>query len=87
MSTPESLRAQAENDLGEKEGPEIDLAELHSMVENRNLPERIEAIQILGEIGDAESLKTLRLKLNMVNQELYALVVAVGKLKRRLNVR
>jgi hypothetical protein len=41
----------------------------------------------LGEIGDESALKLLRERLNAVSKEHYALVVAVGKLKKKLGVK
>jgi len=42
---------------------------------------------VLGEIGDADVLKALRQRMALVNQEMVALVAAVGKLKRSLGVK
>jgi hypothetical protein len=70
-----------------EENPQPDLAELISLIDSPILPERIEAINVLGEIGDQKALQALRLHLNVVNQELFSLVTAVGKLKRRLQVK
>jgi hypothetical protein len=39
---------------------------------------------VLGEIGDEQALHALRARLAVVNRERYALVVAVGELKRKL---
>ena len=55
---------------------------------NSDIPEdRIVAIHILGEEGDLKALRTLRKKLSSVGKEMQVLVVAVGKLKRKLNVK
>jgi len=58
--------------------------ELMKMLESRNLDERMMAIELLGEVGDQRALKALRVRMTPVNQELAALITAVGKLKRRL---
>jgi HEAT repeat protein len=55
---------------------------------NSNDPDdRVMAIQILGEVGDQRALSKLRERLAIVNKELLALVVAIGKLKKRLGVK
>jgi len=60
---------------------------LLEMLDNDNLDDRLMAIGILGETGDESALSMLREWMAVVNKELYALVVAVGKLKRRLGVK
>jgi HEAT repeat protein len=60
---------------------------LVAALDSHDIAERIRAIEILGEIGDEQVLKQLRERLAVVNKELSALVVAVGKLKRRLKVK
>jgi HEAT repeat protein len=57
------------------------------MLADDDLDDRLTAIQVLGEIGDEEALKILRERLAVVNEEITALIVAVGKLKRRLGVK
>jgi hypothetical protein len=47
----------------------------------------LQAAQLLGEIGDERALQALSQRLTPVNRELYVLVVAVGKLKRKLGVK
>jgi len=61
--------------------------ELLEMLAGDDLDDRLTAIQVLGEIGDEEALKILRERLAVVNEEITALIVAVGKLKRRLGVK
>jgi HEAT repeat protein len=61
--------------------------ELLEMLADDDLDDRLTAIQVLGEIGDEEALKILRERLAVVNEEITALIVAVGKLKRRLEVK
>jgi len=61
--------------------------ELLEMLAGDDLDDRLTAIQVLGEIGDEEALKILRERLALVNEEITALIVAVGKLKRRLGVK
>jgi HEAT repeat protein len=61
--------------------------ELLEMLADDDLDDRLTAIQVLGEIGDEEALKILRERLAVVNEEITALIVAVGKLKRRLGVK
>lgn len=48
---------------------------------------RIQAISQLGEIGDELCLKELREKLRLSNQEHQALIITVGKLKRKFGVK
>ncbi len=60
------------------------IAELLAMLDSDSLPERLTAIQALGDVGDLAALQKLRERLHRVNQELQALVIAVGKLKKRL---
>jgi HEAT repeat protein len=61
--------------------------ELLGMLAGDDLEDRLTAIQVLGEIGDEKALKALRERLAVVNEEITALIVAVGKLKRRLGVK
>ena len=60
------------------------IEQLVQMLDSENLEQRVTAIETLGEIGDADVLRRLRERLALVGKEHYALVVAVGKLKRRL---
>jgi HEAT repeat protein len=69
--------------LSESEQLERLLESLHSP----DPDERLMAIEILGEIGDEHTLATLREYMEPVNRELYALIVAVGNLKRKLGVK
>ncbi len=62
------------------------VGDLIEMVGSEDLDTRVSAIQALGEIGDQEALSVLRERLACVNRELSALVVAVGKIKRRLKI-
>ena len=48
---------------------------------------RIEAINRLGEIGDEICLKELREQLKYINEEHHALIIAVGKLKKKLGIK
>jgi HEAT repeat protein len=61
--------------------------ELISMLDSPMVEERLTAIRILGEIGDAEALAALRTRLKIVSAEHQALVIAIGKWKRRLKVK
>ena len=63
------------------------IRELLEMLAGDDLGDRLTAIQVLGEIGDEEALKILRERLALVNEEITALIVAVGKLKRKLGVK
>jgi HEAT repeat protein len=63
------------------------IAELLEMLASENLADRLTAIEILGEIGDAKALAALRAQMRPLHEEYYALVVAVGKLKKRLGVK
>ena len=67
--------------------PEEQLAELRFMLESDSLRERLTAIRVLGEIGNLAALQKLGERLGPVNQELQELVIAVGKLKKRLGVK
>lgn len=48
---------------------------------------RIHAIKQLGEIGDEICLKELREQLKYLSKEFHALVIAVGRLKKKLGVK
>lgn len=61
--------------------------EILPLLDSSDLEERLNAIRILGEMGDAEALAALRTRLKTVSSEHTALVVAVGKLKRRLKIK
>jgi len=63
------------------------ISDLLEWLDSDNLEERVTAIQALGEIGDERALKLLRERLALVGKEHYALIVAVGKLKKRLRVK
>jgi hypothetical protein len=52
-----------------------------------DLDERLTTIEVLGELGDAGTLKALRAQMTLVGKEYHALVIAVGKLKKRLGVK
>lgn len=67
--------------------PEEQLAELLAMLESESQQERLTAIRVLGEIGDLVALQKLRERLDPVNRELQALIIAVGKLKKQLGVK
>ncbi len=67
--------------------PEEQLAELLVMLESESRQERLTAIRALGEIGDLTALQKLRERLGPVNRELQELIIAVGKLKKRLGVK
>jgi HEAT repeat protein len=60
---------------------------LLELLESEKLDDRLTAIQILGEIGDAKALEALRQRMKLVNRELVSLVTAVGKLKKKLGVK
>lgn len=61
--------------------------DLLKMLDSDDIDLRVTAIQVLGEIGDADVIKLLRERLALANKETYALIVAVGKLKKRLGVK
>jgi HAMP domain-containing protein len=63
------------------------ISELLDMLDSHSLPERLTAIQVLGEIGDLAALQRLRERPPQVNEELQSLVIAVGRLKKRLGVK
>jgi HEAT repeat protein len=48
---------------------------------------RLNAINRLGDLGDELCLKELRQQLKVVNEELQTLIIAVGKLKRKLGIK
>ena len=48
---------------------------------------RIDAIKELGDIGDELCLKELRERLKCINEEHQALIIAVGKLKRKFGIK
>jgi HEAT repeat protein len=63
------------------------LRELMRLLKSDDLTDRLTAIMALGEIGDEAALRALRERMAPVNEELSALVVAVGNVKRRLGVK
>jgi HEAT repeat protein len=63
------------------------IAELLAMLASENLTERLTAIEVLGEIGDTEALAALRAQMRPLYEEYHALVVAVGKLKKKLGAK
>ena len=63
------------------------IEQLAQMLDSGNLEQRVTAIETLGEIGDAAMLRRLRERLALVGKEHHALIVAVGKLKRRLGAK
>lgn len=66
---------------------EIKISDLIDLLESEDMDTRVTAIEILGEIGDKMALQKLRDKLALVNKELMALIVAVGKLKKKHGVK
>lgn len=64
-----------------------EVKDLLEILNSDDLEDRIMGIQILGEIGDEEALRALRQRMAPVSEEHYALVVAIGKLKRRLRLK
>ena len=46
---------------------------------------RLEAIDALSKIGDAETLETLRKRLRLVSREHQTLIIAIGELRWRLS--
>jgi HEAT repeat protein len=63
------------------------ISELLDALDSDILDDRVRAIQILGEVGDERALRVLRRRLALANRELSALVVAVGRLKKRVGVK
>lgn len=61
--------------------------ELLAMLDSDELEDRLLAAKVLGEVGDREALRVLRARMAAVNKEFGALVLAVGKLKKRLGVK
>lgn len=70
-----------------KENESNPIAEMSEMLNSGELDDRLAAARALGEIGDESALKLLRERLNAVSKEHYALVVAVGKLKKKLGAK
>jgi HEAT repeat protein len=62
-------------------------SKLLPLLDSPDLEERLNAIRILGEMGDAEALAVLRTRLKAVSAGHTALIVAIGKLKWRLKIR
>ena len=60
---------------------------LISQLKSRNLDERVMAIDILGEVGDQEALIKLRERMSHIHREYQALIISIGKLKRKLGVK
>jgi hypothetical protein len=57
------------------------------MLASRDLYNRLLGIEILGEVGDERALSALRDRMIEVSKEHQALVIAIGKLKRKLEVK
>jgi len=66
---------------------EDQIEDFHNMLTDDDLKTRITAVEFLGEIGNKESLRLLRERLAIIGKEHEALVIAVGKLKRKLGVK
>jgi HEAT repeat protein len=60
---------------------------LMQLLKSNDLSDRLLTIQALSEIGVEAALPALRERMVPVNEELSALVVAVGNLKRRLGMK
>jgi HEAT repeat protein len=63
------------------------IEELLEMLNGEDLEDRLTASQVLSEIGNADALRALRARLRTISEEHQALVIAVGKLKRKLGVK
>jgi hypothetical protein len=63
---------------------EYDLDKLIRQINSEDLRKRIKAIETLGNVGDELCLKELREKMKIMHDEYQALIVAIGKLKKRL---
>jgi HEAT repeat protein len=61
--------------------------DLLPLLDSPDPEERLAAIRIPGEMGDAEALTALRMRLKTLSAEHTALIVAVGKLKRRWKIK
>ncbi|MBI5713136.1 MAG: HEAT repeat domain-containing protein [Chloroflexi bacterium] len=61
--------------------------DLLKILDSDSFEDRLAAIQALGEMGDENVLQLLRKRLARVNKELAVLVMAVGKLKKKLKVK
>ena len=71
----------------ETNDPDPGGGDLLEMLASDDLEDRLMAITVLGETGDEEALGLLRQRLALVDRELRVLVIAIGRLKRRLNVK
>ena len=63
------------------------ISELLKILNSKNINDRVMAIRILGETGDELALEQLRKRMGGVSKEMEALIIAIGKLKRRLGVK
>ena len=63
------------------------VTELMEMLVCQDLDDRLMAIQVLGEIGDEETLGALRARMVPPLEEYCALNVAVGRPKKRLGAK
>jgi hypothetical protein len=63
------------------------IEQIAQMLESENLEQRVTAIETLGGIGDADVLRRLRERWVLTGKEHYALIVAVGKSKKRPGVK
>jgi HEAT repeat protein len=63
------------------------IGKLIELLDSERLEKRLMAIHALGEVGDEGALRALRERLEPANQELTALIMALGMLKRKLGVK
>jgi HEAT repeat protein len=67
--------------------PEKVLTKLIRQLESDDLHKRVKAIKNLGDIGDESCLHELRNRMKYLHDEYMALIIAIGKLKKRLRVK
>ena len=73
--------------MADKQNNNNQMNKLLAMLDSDNLDDRLVAIRILGDQGDQQTLSRLREKLPLVSKEMEVLIIAIGKLKRRLGVK
>ena len=66
---------------------ESKLVKLLNQLDNDNIHKRINAITTLGEVGDELCLQELRDRMKFMHDEYQALIIAIGKLKKRLEIK
>ena len=66
---------------------ELNLTRIIKQLDKTDIQKRINVITTLGENGDEICLQELRERMKLMHDEYQALIIAIGKLKKRLGVK